>query len=149
MNSWVSTKLEMSSPTALAIAKRSFNADTESIRGIASMGMQALSLYYDTDESREGAAAFLELEALAAAAPGAGEFIGKPRESEYLASQSGRLLFVGVMPAKDFSSLGVIEGPLTDVSNAFTVSSTSDDRLVGDVDDVISLVEVEERVDGP
>lgn len=47
-------------PTALAIAKRSFNADTESIRGISSMGMQALSLYYDTDESREGAAAFRE-----------------------------------------------------------------------------------------
>ena len=48
------------SPTALAIAKRSFNADTESIRGIASLGMQALSLYYDTEESREGGRAFRE-----------------------------------------------------------------------------------------
>ena len=48
------------SPTALAIAKRSFNADTESIRGLSSMGMQALSLYYDTEESKEGAKAFRE-----------------------------------------------------------------------------------------
>lgn len=48
------------SPTAIAIAKRSFNADSESIRAIASMGMQALSLYYDTDESREGVRAFQE-----------------------------------------------------------------------------------------
>ncbi len=32
----------------------------ESIRGIASMGMYALSLYYDTPESREGSAAFKE-----------------------------------------------------------------------------------------
>lgn len=48
------------SPTALAIAKRSFNADSENIRGISSMGMQALSLYYDTEESKEGARAFRE-----------------------------------------------------------------------------------------
>ena len=48
------------SPTAIAIAKRSFNASTENIRGIGSLGMQALSLYYNTDESREGVRAFLE-----------------------------------------------------------------------------------------
>lgn len=48
------------SPTALAIAKRSFNADTEQIRGISSMGMAALSLYYDTEESKEGGNAFRE-----------------------------------------------------------------------------------------
>ncbi|WP_120633819.1 enoyl-CoA hydratase-related protein [Ruegeria sp. EL01] len=48
------------SPTALALAKRSFNADTENIRGISSMGMEALALYYDTAESREGVTAFLE-----------------------------------------------------------------------------------------
>jgi 2-ketocyclohexanecarboxyl-CoA hydrolase len=48
------------SPTAIAIAKRSFNADTESIRGISSMGMHALCLYYDTEESKEGARAFRE-----------------------------------------------------------------------------------------
>ncbi len=56
---WCAELLERS-PTALAIAKSSFNADTESIRGISSMGMQALSLYYGTEESREGVTAFLE-----------------------------------------------------------------------------------------
>jgi len=48
------------SPTALAIAKRSFNVDSESIRGISAMGMQALALFYQTEESREGVRAFLE-----------------------------------------------------------------------------------------
>jgi 2-ketocyclohexanecarboxyl-CoA hydrolase len=48
------------SPTALAIAKRSFNADSDNIRGIASLGMQALALFYGSDESREGVAAFRE-----------------------------------------------------------------------------------------
>jgi 2-ketocyclohexanecarboxyl-CoA hydrolase len=48
------------SPTAIAIAKRSFNMDSENIRGIAGMGMYALSLYYDTDESKEGGIAFKE-----------------------------------------------------------------------------------------
>ena len=48
------------SPTALAIAKRSFNMDTAHQSGIAGMGMYALKLYYDTDESREGVRAFQE-----------------------------------------------------------------------------------------
>jgi len=48
------------SPTAIAIAKKSFNLDTESIRGISAMGMQALSLFYESAESREGVAAFME-----------------------------------------------------------------------------------------
>ena len=48
------------SPTALAIAKRSFNMDTAHQSGIAGMGMYALKLYYDTEESREGVAAFKE-----------------------------------------------------------------------------------------
>jgi len=42
------------SPTAIAIAKRSFNADSENIRGIGGLGMWALRLYYETDESKEG-----------------------------------------------------------------------------------------------
>ncbi|MCP5056032.1 MAG: 1,4-dihydroxy-2-naphthoyl-CoA synthase [bacterium] len=42
------------SPTAIALAKRSFNADTESIRGIGALGMQGLALYYGTEESKEG-----------------------------------------------------------------------------------------------
>jgi 2-ketocyclohexanecarboxyl-CoA hydrolase len=48
------------SPTAITIAKRSFNADTDHQRGIAGLGMAALALYYDTDESKEGVEAFLE-----------------------------------------------------------------------------------------
>lgn len=48
------------SPTALSIAKRSFNADTDHIGGIGNLGMQALALYYNTDESREGVNAFME-----------------------------------------------------------------------------------------
>jgi 2-ketocyclohexanecarboxyl-CoA hydrolase len=46
--------IALRSPTAIAIAKRSFNADSENIRGIASMGYQALALYYQTPESEEG-----------------------------------------------------------------------------------------------
>ena len=56
---WVAEIMEKS-PTAIAIAKRSFNMDSESIRGIAGMGMYALSMYYDTDESKEGGIAFKE-----------------------------------------------------------------------------------------
>ncbi len=56
---WCADLMERS-PTALSIAKRSFNADTESIRGIANLGMQALSLYYQTEESKEGGRAFNE-----------------------------------------------------------------------------------------
>jgi len=48
------------SPTAIAIAKRTFNADTESIRGIANLGFQAVGLYYQTDEAKEGGSAFRE-----------------------------------------------------------------------------------------
>jgi 2-ketocyclohexanecarboxyl-CoA hydrolase len=46
------------SPTAIAIAKRSFNADSENIRAIGSLGFEALALYYGTAESREGVTAF-------------------------------------------------------------------------------------------
>jgi 2-ketocyclohexanecarboxyl-CoA hydrolase len=56
---WCQEILAMS-PTAIAISKRSFNADSDSIRGIGGLGMQALSLYYGTEESHEGVKAFLE-----------------------------------------------------------------------------------------
>ncbi len=56
---WCAELLQRS-PTAIALAKRSFNAATENIRGISSMGMQALALYYETDESKEGGEAFRE-----------------------------------------------------------------------------------------
>ena len=48
------------SPTAISIAKRSFNADSDAIKGIGSLGMQALKLFYETEESKEGVKAFLE-----------------------------------------------------------------------------------------
>ena len=48
------------SPTAIAIAKRSFNADSENIKGIGALGFEALALYYDTEEAKEGTQAFLE-----------------------------------------------------------------------------------------
>ncbi len=56
---WCGELMERS-PTALAIAKRSFNADTESIRGSGALGFQAVALYYQTDEHKEGSAAFRE-----------------------------------------------------------------------------------------
>jgi 2-ketocyclohexanecarboxyl-CoA hydrolase len=48
------------SPTAIALAKKSFNADSENIRGIGGLAFQALKLYYGTAESKEGGAAFRE-----------------------------------------------------------------------------------------
>ena len=48
------------SPTALAIAKRSFNADSENIRAIGALGFEALGLYYQTEEAKEGVKAFIE-----------------------------------------------------------------------------------------
>ncbi len=56
---WCAELLERS-PTAIAITKRSFNADSENIRGIGAMGMQTLKLYYDSEESREGVRALME-----------------------------------------------------------------------------------------
>ncbi|MGH0034684.1 MAG: enoyl-CoA hydratase-related protein [Myxococcota bacterium] len=59
VDAWCAELVERS-PTAVALAKRSFNADTESIRGIGAMGFAGLSLYYDTEESKEGGAALRE-----------------------------------------------------------------------------------------
>ncbi len=56
---WCDEILEKS-PTALAIAKRSFNADTASIAGLASLGLQAVGMFYQTEESKEGVNAFKE-----------------------------------------------------------------------------------------
>jgi 2-ketocyclohexanecarboxyl-CoA hydrolase len=53
-------KLAQRSPTAIALAKRSFNADSDSIRGISNFALHAVKLYYDTPESKEGVAAFNE-----------------------------------------------------------------------------------------
>ncbi len=48
------------SPTAIALAKRAFNADTESQRGLAFLGLQGVHLFYQTEESKEGVNAFTE-----------------------------------------------------------------------------------------
>ena len=56
---WCDELMERS-PTALAIAKRSFNADTEHLRGVALAGFQTVGLYYNTDEAKEMGAAFKE-----------------------------------------------------------------------------------------
>jgi 2-ketocyclohexanecarboxyl-CoA hydrolase len=56
---WCRELLEKS-PTALKLAKQSFNADTEHISGITELGFAALELYYATPEAQEGRDAFLE-----------------------------------------------------------------------------------------
>lgn len=56
---WTDT-LAQRSPTALALAKRSFNADSDNIRGISMLALNAVKLFYDTDESKEGVNAFSE-----------------------------------------------------------------------------------------
>lgn len=56
---WCDEILEKS-PTAIAIAKRSFNAASEHIRGIGSLGFETVRLYYGTEESKEGVKAFQE-----------------------------------------------------------------------------------------
>lgn len=48
------------SPTAIALAKKSFNVDTEMIRGMGGLAMHALKLYYESPESAEGGNAFRE-----------------------------------------------------------------------------------------
>jgi 2-ketocyclohexanecarboxyl-CoA hydrolase len=59
VQSWCD-ELNKRSPTAIALAKKSFNADTESIRGIGQFAMQALRMYYFTEESQEGVRALGE-----------------------------------------------------------------------------------------
>jgi 2-ketocyclohexanecarboxyl-CoA hydrolase len=48
------------SPTAIKLAKQSFNADTEHIAGTTELAFSALELYYGTAEAKEGRDAFLE-----------------------------------------------------------------------------------------
>jgi naphthoate synthase len=56
---WCRELLEKS-PTALRLAKQSFNADTEHLAGITELGFSALELYYGTEEAAEGRNAFIE-----------------------------------------------------------------------------------------
>jgi 2-ketocyclohexanecarboxyl-CoA hydrolase len=59
VDSWTEI-LGQRSPTALALAKRSFNADSENIRGISLLALNAVKLFYETEESKEGVRAFGE-----------------------------------------------------------------------------------------
>lgn len=56
---WAREILAMS-PTAIKIAKASFAAETDHIKGIGALGGTALGLYYGTDEAMEGRNAFME-----------------------------------------------------------------------------------------
>ena len=53
-------KIAAMSPTAIKLAKASFNAPSEEIRGIGAVALRALALYYETEEALEGKNAFLE-----------------------------------------------------------------------------------------
>ncbi len=59
VEAWCREILQMS-PTAIRIAKSSFNADTDHIYGIEGVGFSAVDLYWNTEESGEGAKAFME-----------------------------------------------------------------------------------------
>ena len=48
------------SPTALRFVKQSFNADSEQIAGIGQLGFSGLGQFVESDEAREGVAAFAE-----------------------------------------------------------------------------------------
>ncbi|MEW6273120.1 MAG: enoyl-CoA hydratase-related protein [Thermodesulfobacteriota bacterium] len=53
-------ELNAMSPTALKIAKASFNADTDHLHGTTELGFAALELYYASPEGQEGRKAFEE-----------------------------------------------------------------------------------------
>ena len=59
VRNWADEMLAMS-PTALAVLKHSFNADSDSIAGIGSIAFDSLNLFVETPEAREGLAAFNE-----------------------------------------------------------------------------------------
>ncbi|MGQ0623846.1 MAG: enoyl-CoA hydratase-related protein [Sporichthyaceae bacterium] len=54
------TELAQFSPTAIRFLKHSFNADTDHQGGLSQMAIAALDVFAETDEAKEGAAAFAE-----------------------------------------------------------------------------------------
>jgi 2-ketocyclohexanecarboxyl-CoA hydrolase len=56
---WADEMLSLS-PTALRFCKHSFNADSDSIAGISTLSFDALELFGQTSEAKEGVAAFVE-----------------------------------------------------------------------------------------
>lgn len=53
-------EIALLSPTAIKLAKQSFNMASEKFRGVEAFASSALALYYDTDEAMEGRNAFVE-----------------------------------------------------------------------------------------
>jgi dihydroxynaphthoic acid synthetase len=53
-------KITTLSPTAIKLAKQSFNMHSEKFRGVEAFASSALALYYETDEAMEGRNAFME-----------------------------------------------------------------------------------------
>ena len=58
-HAWAREILAMS-PTSIKIAKASFSAETEHIKGNSTLGMSALALFYESEEAMEGRNAFME-----------------------------------------------------------------------------------------
>ena len=56
---WARELLEKS-PTALRLLKAAFVADTDGLAGLQQLGGDATLLYYQTEEAKEGARAFME-----------------------------------------------------------------------------------------
>ena len=56
---WAAQIAELS-PTAIRFLKQSFNADTDHQAGLSNLAMSALDVFGETDEAKEGAAAFAE-----------------------------------------------------------------------------------------
>ena len=54
---WANEMLSLS-PTALRFLKQSFNADTEHMAGLGQLAFSGLGLFVETEEAREGVAAF-------------------------------------------------------------------------------------------
>ena len=59
VNAWCEELLSKS-PTALKLAKYSFNSETDGLFGISSMGKASLDLFKGTEEAAEGTEAFVE-----------------------------------------------------------------------------------------
>jgi len=59
VENWCKELLKMA-PQALSFIKTSFNADTDHVFGIDALSFQALNLYYDSDEAKEGVSSFME-----------------------------------------------------------------------------------------
>ncbi|MBL9119622.1 MAG: MMPL family transporter [Phycisphaerae bacterium] len=113
--------------TALSEAASAIPALTtpESALGVASAAIQQATRFGATgagERERLGAEAFFLLDVIA----GADDILaGRPASGlaampppEYLASDTGRLLFIAILPRKDFGTLAAIEGPLAEIRAA-------------------------------